>query len=233
MSIPVRRLETAQEIYYPVSDGKPMGESDRHIDQMIYCKEALRFSFEDRPDVYIASNNFLYWEEGNPKAVVSPDVYVVFGVSREQRDCYMAWKEGGKLPSVVIEVTSRSTRGEDTGKKMRLYEQTLRVPEYFRFDPRGDYLRPRLQGSELVNGEYVLMPMLVDRLHSKMLGLDLVVDGDTMRFYDPKREQWLFTPLENARRAEENALRAEAAEAQIARLQAEIEALRRQREPGR
>jgi len=221
MSIPAQRLETAREITYPISDGKPMGESDRHIDQMIYCKEALRFYFADRLDVYIASNNFLYWEEGNPKAVVSPDVYVVFGVSREQRDCYMAWKEGGKLPSVVIEITSRTTRGEDTNKKMRLYEQALHVPEYFRFDPRGDYLRPRLQGSELVNGEYVPMPMMVDRIHSKMLGLDLVVDGDRMRFYDPKREQWLFTPLENARRAE-------AAEAEIARLQAELEALRRQ-----
>ena len=223
MSIPAQRLETAREITYPISDGKPMGESDRHIDQIIYCKEALRFYFTDRPDVYIASNNFLYWEEGNPKAVVSPDVYVVFGVSREQRDCYMAWKEGGMLPSVVIEITSRSTRSEDTHKKMRLYEQTLRIPEYFRFDPRGDYLRPRLQGSELANGEYVPMPMLVDRLHSNMLGLDLVVDGDRMRFYDPKRERWLFTPLENARRAE-------AAEAEIARLQAELEALRRQRE---
>src|SRR5579871_2794817 len=221
MSIPAQRLETAREITYPISDGKPMGESDRHIDQMIYCKEALRFYFADRLDVYIASNNFLYWEEGNPKAVVSPDVYVVFGVSREQRDCYMAWKEGGKLPSVVIEITSLTTRGEDTNKKMRLYEQALHVPEYFRFDPRGDYLRPRLQGSELVNGEYVPMPMMVDRIHSKMLGLDLVVDGDRMRFYDPKREQWLFTPLENARRAE-------AAEAEIARLQAELEALRRQ-----
>ena len=233
MSIPAQRLETAREIYYPISDGKPMGESDRHIDQMIYCKEALRIYFADRPDVYIASNNFLYWEEGNPKAVVSPDVYVVFGVPREQRDCYMAWKEGGKLPSVVIEVTSRSTKSEDTGKKMRLYEQTLHVPEYFQFDPRGDYLRPRLQGSELVNGEYVPLLMLADRLHSKLLGLDLGVEGDRMRFYDPKRQQWLFTPLENARRAEGNAQRAEEAEAEVARLQAELEALRRQREPGR
>ena len=28
--------------------------------------------------------------------------------------------------------------------KRPLYERTLRVPEYFLFDPTGDYLRPRL-----------------------------------------------------------------------------------------
>ena len=31
-----------QQIHYPESDGKPMGETDVHIDALIYLREALR-----------------------------------------------------------------------------------------------------------------------------------------------------------------------------------------------
>ena len=44
-------------------------------------------------------------------------------------------------------VMSRSTRGEDQGKKRRLYER-LGVREYWQYDPTGDYLKPALQGAE-------------------------------------------------------------------------------------
>ncbi len=193
---------------YPVSDGKPMGETDKHIDLIIYCKEALKIHFADRPDVYIAGNNFLYFEEGNPKKCVSPDTYVVFGVAMRQRDCYMAWKEGGRLPAVVFEFTSKKTRQEDVHKKRPLYEQVLRVPEYFLFDPTGDYLRPRLQGFRLVQGSYVPILMLDDRLRSEQLNLDLVQDGEDLRFYDPQNQAWLLSPQEQAQRADAEARRA-------------------------
>jgi Uma2 family endonuclease len=211
-----------------------MGETDKHVDLIITCKEALRAYFADRPDVYIAGNNFLYFEEGHPKKCVSPDTYVIFGVPMRQRDCYMAWKEGGRLPNVVFEFTSKKTRREDTDKKRPLYESVLRVPEYFLFDPTGDYLKnPRLQGFRLVEGRYTPILMLDDRLHSEQLNLDLVQDGTALRFYDPTHARWLLTPLEQAqradaeeRRANEQAQRAEAAEAENARLRAEIEALK-------
>ena len=61
----------------------------------------------------------------------------------------MAWKEHGRLPAVVFEFTSRKTQREDTDTKLPLYERTLRTPEYFLFDPTGDYFRPRLQGYRL------------------------------------------------------------------------------------
>ena len=51
---------------------------------MMYVTYALRRWFETRgrADVYVGSNNFLYYERGNPRAVVSPDVYVVVGARR-------------------------------------------------------------------------------------------------------------------------------------------------------
>jgi Uma2 family endonuclease len=189
-----------------------MGETDKHADQMIYCKEALRNYFAARSDVYVSGNNFVYYERGNPRAVVSPDVYVVYGVAKRQRDTYMVWKEAGILPAVVMEITSKQTRKEDTRTKFPLYEQTLGIPEYFQFDPTGDYLEPRLQGFRLVEGRYVPIaletaplpdtpfdrsPQIDDRsrifrLHSEQLGLDLIAVGQLLRFYDPLTGEWLL-----------------------------------------
>src|SRR5438094_947435 len=99
--------------FYPSSDGKPMAETDKHRDLGVYAIEALKARYSDRQDVYVSGNNFIYFEEGNPKARVSPDCYVMFGVEMRQRDSYMTWKEGGKMPSVVFEFTSRKTQKED------------------------------------------------------------------------------------------------------------------------
>ena len=70
------------------------------------------------------------------------------------RDDYLVWKEG-KTPDVVIEITSKTTRREDQTKKRALYRDVLKVPEYFQFDPREEYLKPSLQGHRLVEGEGV------------------------------------------------------------------------------
>lgn len=196
-----------------------MGETDKHRELMAYLIAALKVYFADQPDVYVSGNNFVFWEKGRPKSRVSPDTYVVFGAEMRLRDSYFAW-EDGLLPGVVFEVTSRHTQREDVETKLPLYEQVLRTPEYFLFDPTGDYLRPRLQGYRLINGRYVRLEPVNDRLHSERLGLDLVQDGETLRLYDPAKGEFLPTFLEQAERAE-------AAEAEVERLRAEIAALRR------
>jgi Uma2 family endonuclease len=139
----------AKPVFYPTSDGKPMGETEKHVNAILDTIQGLRFHLRDRPDAYVVGNNFVFWEQGNPKARVSPDVYVVFNVDKTVRDAFFSWQENNNLPSVVFEMTSRSTRGEDMGRKFRLYEQVWRTAEYFQFDPSGDYLRPRLQGYRL------------------------------------------------------------------------------------
>lgn len=214
--LPARR---PRPVVYPTSDGKPMAETDKHADIMTYAKEALRSFYAPQADrVYVSGNNFVYWREGRPQDRVSPDAYVVFGVPQRQRDSYMSWLEGDRLPSWVLEVTSRKTRREDEGHKFMLYEQVLRVPEYLRFDPTGDYLRPRLQGFRLVDGRYQALPVEAhpdgDRIRSAELGLYLVMVGEELRFFDPNANRFLPTLQE--------------AEAEVGRLRAELERLRRQ-----
>ena len=212
-------------IYYPETDRKPMGETDVHIDALIYLREALRDHFREAPQVYVTGNMFLYYEEGNPTACVAPDVFVVQGVGKHERRTYRLWEEG-QPPAVVFEITSRGTRLEDLGTKRAVYAM-LGVQEYFVYDPLGEYLRPPLQGYRLHEGEYQRLPPAGEEgLTSQVLGLELRVEAGRLRVVDPTTGERLLTPaeLQAARRAEATARRA--AEVRAAEAEAELESLR-------
>jgi Uma2 family endonuclease len=220
------RLTTAAtQIYYPESDGKPMGETDVHIDALIYLREALRDHFRDNPRVYVAGNMLLYYEEGNPTACVAPDVFVVQGVAKGERRTYRLWEEG-QPPTVVFEITSRGSRLEDLGTKRAVYAM-LGVREYFLYDPLGEYLRPTLQGYRLQEGEYQRLPPEGEgRLTSQALGMELRVEEGRLRLVNPATGERLLTPSEAlmARRVAD--ARASQAEAELERLRAELARLR-------
>ena len=213
----------ATAIDYPSSDGQPMAESDFQLNPLIYAVEALKMHFQDRQDVYVSGNLFIYYEEGNPQAVVAPDVFVVVGAPQRDRSSYMLWREP-KAPDVVLEITSRRTRSEDQGAKRGIYA-FLGVQEYWQYDPTGDYLVPPLQGSRLVGGNYQPLPAtaLSDgtlTLHSDVLGLDLWLEHGRLRLYDPATGQKLLTyqEAELARQQAELARQ----QAELARQQAEL-----------
>jgi Uma2 family endonuclease len=179
----------AHAIDYPDADGQPMAESDFQREPLIYAVEALRIYFQNREDVYVSGNTFLYYEEGNPRAVVAPDVFVVIGAPRHDRSSYKLWQEP-KGPDFVLEITSRSTYTEDQGVKRGVYA-LLGIREYWQYDPTGDYLKPVLQGLQLSERNYWPLPAkrMPDGgllMHSMVLGLDLRIEEDNrLRFYDP------------------------------------------------
>lgn len=210
----------AGAVEYPTSDGKPMGESDLHRDQMVDLILALQQFYRDDPRVYATGNLVFYYEEGNRRRHLSPDVMVVFGVPQGRRLVYKLWEEG-KAPSLVIEVTSRTTRREDLGKKKQLYER-FGVEEYVLFDPTGDYLEPRLQIHRLTGDGYRRAPAEDDLLRT--VGLRAVVVDGWLRLQEPATGRLLPTPREAEARAAEQAARA--AE-QAARADREAEARRR------
>jgi Uma2 family endonuclease len=228
------RAKPPRQVHYPSSDGKPMAESDWHRKEMSDLIDMLDDRFKDRPDVYIAGNNFLYYVEGDPRKVVSPDVYVVFGVAKRQRPVYKLWEEGA-APAVVFEISSRSTRREDLVQKRDLYAR-LAVDEYFLCDPLMEYLKPPLQGFRLDPGAGVYSPIEPDsdgRLQSARLGLLLWMEGGLVQLADAATGERLLRSgevRERERNAEQLAERErtarQAAEAEIARLRAEIERLR-------
>ncbi len=73
------------EIVYPESDGRPMAETDDHRFQMNYLLEALDLWFGRRKRVYVAGNNLIYCQQGDPRLRLSPDTYVVKGVEKRRR----------------------------------------------------------------------------------------------------------------------------------------------------
>ena len=227
----------AAEIHYPSSDGKPMAENDVQRTAILYGVGALQVHFAGREDVYVSGDLLIYYEEGNPRASVAPDVFVAFGVEKRMRMTYKVWEEG-KGPDFVLEVASPGTWREDVGPKRRLYAR-LGVGEYWLYDPLGGLLRPELQGYRLVGGEYEAREAVrsVDgslALYSETLGLELRASDGEMRFRDPSAGRVLLSYEEEcaarrqeivARQAAEN--RAEAAEARIAELEALIGEKRR------
>ena len=211
------------EIIYPDGDGQPMTESDPTRDYLIYGVEALGVYFQDRPDVYVSGNLFVYYKRGVPDAVVSPDVFVVFGVEKKKRRSFKAWEENGKLPSFVMEITSKTTQENDEVEKREKYSR-MGVAEYFQYDPTGDYLQPALKGARLAAGTYRPIPaqLLSDgsvSIPSEVLGLDLQLLNGELRFYNPATGKKLLTPLETewARQAAELAQQ----EAELAQQEAE------------
>ncbi len=198
------------EIEYPDSDGLPMAESDQTRDFLIYCVEALDSYFRDRPDVYVSGNSFIYYRQGVPDAVIAPDVYVVLGVEKKKRRSFKVWEEGGITPSFVMEITSKTTQEKDEQEKPHKYAQ-LGVPEYFQYDPTGDYLRPPLKGSALVGNQYCpITPTATGSLMSQVLGLELRLIEGELRFFVPETGEKLlsFAEMEQSRQAAERARQA-------------------------
>ncbi len=207
----------------PESDGKPMAETDKHRKQMIALLDALEEYFRPNPEIYVTGNIFFYYRnEAGERKSISPDIFVVRGVEKKDRRYYNLEIEK-KAPELVIELISTDTKVEDLGNKRVIYAG-LGVREYFLFDPTGEALKERLRGFRLENGDY--MPMMGARLHSEVLGLDLVLEQDQLRLYDPKTGQRLLNHEESeaARRAAE--AKAAAAEAKAAAAEAELAHLR-------
>lgn len=254
-----KKREDADEARYPSSDGKPMAETPEHRDIMLPCIDAARVLLQQkRPRTYVSGNDFIYYEAGTQKRV-SPDCYVVLDVDDKptfQRRTFKTWEEGDKLPAFVLEITSKKTRKEDVTIKAPLYEQVLHIGEYFRFDPTGDYLKPRLQGGRLENGAYVPLELVDNRLYSEVLDAFLVIEGRFLRLVNAQTGEVILTGQERhgklletqallqeearraelaeaeaqteAQRAQAEAQRADEATAEVARLRAQLDAFLRQ-----
>ena len=199
---------------YPDENDRPRVEGDSHRDASNYAVKALEIYFQNQEDAYVSGNLFIYYEEDNPEAFVVPDVFLVFGVPKGNRILYKVWEENDQTPDFVLEITSRKTLSVDRGAKTGIYA-FLGVIEYFQYDPQGDYLQPKLQGYRLVAGNYLPIPSMslpdgTISLRSEVMGLDIRLESDQLRFYDPIEGKNLLTHEESEearKQAEEQAIK--------------------------
>ncbi len=222
-AIPLQR----DDVHYPESDGKPMAETEIHVEETIYLLVALKDRFRDAQDVYVGGDMFLYYVEGDPRKVVAPDVFVVLGVPKRKRRIYKLWEEG-LPPTLVVEVTSADTRNVDLKQKKDLYGR-LGVAEYLLYDPLGDYLKPRIQGFRRVGGQFEPIPHSTKNpLESHTVGLTFQMEDSQLRLVDTATGERLLRDEEVRELARTNEKRIRTAEKEAARLKAELERLRGQ-----
>ena len=243
-------------IFYPETDGMPLPDALYQLAHFVEIISILKFFFSPREDVAVSGDNFIYYQEGNPRANFSPDCFVLIGGNVDSlwtNNRYLMW-EVGKVPDFVLEIGSPSTAGNDLGDKRDLYAG-LGVVEYWMFDPSGgDHYGFALRGETLADGQYQELNMVQGTDggvsgHSPVLNLELHWREGRLRFYDPVGDRWLQNIEETGARAqtaEARALTAETeremersarrraeterqtAEARVAELEAEIRRLRGQ-----
>ncbi len=215
---------TPVEIDYPESDGQPLGETDLHIGWIIRLRDILKWQYREQ-NTYVAADLLVYYEAGNPRKFIVPDVFVVTDCDPHLRRVYKIWEEPSP-PQVVFEITSRGSQREDTVFKPRVFD-SIGVREYFLYDPTSDYLDPPLRGFRKADDDFCpIEPDADGWLISETLGLKLRLEGRSLVLQDLATEETLLTEgeferrqreIEHHQREVERAAR-EAAEAEVARL---------------
>ena len=214
------KIRAAQTLVYPESDGEPMAETGRHVRALLDMIDMIDWHFRDTPDVHVSGNMFLYYEEGNPRKVISPDVFMVRGVGKKELRTYKTWEQQPYL-DFVIEFASPSTFTRDFAEKKEIYEQILQVKEYYIYDPYHE-IQPSFIGFRLVEGSYEEIAFVEGRLPSETLGLELGERDGALRLYDPVKGTWFGPAREHVAEAES---RAQHAEAELEKLRAALERL--------
>lgn len=187
-------------VEYPESDGQPMGETDLHKYWIVRLYDLLQTHYKDQ-HVYVGSDLLVYYEEGNPKKFVVPDVFIVFDSDPGPRRTFKIWEEC-RVPSVVFEVSSRSTADKDLVDKPKLYAR-LGIQEYFLFDPEADYLNPALQGFRLHDGQMVPMEPINHCLQSLLCRCRMQLEDGFLDLLDIDSGQPWLTAAEFAQRERE------------------------------
>ena len=202
---------------YPHDDSAPV-ENDYHDRLRAYLGSSMRARYRDRADVYAATDLGLYFEEGDRRAVVVPDLMVVFGAPPHHRLSYKLWEEP-KVPALVAEVLSERTWRRDLTVKPALY-QDLGIPEFWILDVIDKLPAPVIGRRLNPDGVYEpIAPTPGGALFSEVLGLELLDNDRDFRFRDPLTGEIVpdYTESEQMRKAAEadaSAAREDAAAAQ-------------------
>ena len=221
-------LPLEKEIEYPTSDGQPMAETPEHLQVMFDLIDGLKRRYATAKDIWVGGNLFLYYERGDRKACVAPDVVLAKGVEKWDRPNYLLWNE--KPPSLIVEVTSPKTQRKDERVKKPLYER-LGVEELILFDPFEEYLQPRLQGFRLSWGRYQPITLEADgSLLSRTTGLRFKPEGKRLRLVDAATGEPLLWSEEEAAARQAAEAKATAAETRAAEAEEQVQALKKELE---
>ena len=208
---------------YLIADALP--RTNRQTERMLAYGLVLKARYCDGG--FVGVDLSMPYVKGSPGKVLAPDLFVALTAERdEDRPSYKLWQE--PVPDFVLEDLSPGNWRKDAVDKRVLYRR-LGVREYWMFDETGRRLRDdsgarlgvTLVGYRLCDGEYGRVRANdAGRLPSEVLKLELCVRGGLVRFHDPATGDYLPTYGEALAQMQ-------SAEARIAALEAELQALRK------
>ncbi len=228
---PAERADVVASLPGEVSEAEMAPpEGDRHFKAKTRALGALRgFFAKQRRRVYLAAELPVYYP-GAPR--FAPDLLAVLDVEDCERDKWIVSAEGKGL-DWVLEVHVGGDRKKDAERNVARYAQ-LGIPEYFLYDrARSRLLAYRLDGPR-AQAYSAIVPQC-GLYESRVLGLEVQVEKDRLRFYSgtalllesdeliARLEQMLD---ETQQRVEEEAARRREAEREAARLREELEILK-------
>ncbi|MGA9378749.1 MAG: Uma2 family endonuclease [Phormidium sp.] len=190
---PLGCLPSSEEL--PSSDDTPV---DNELQVLIpsLLSAVLALIWQNREDWFFGINMGVYYDLA--KSAIVPDAFLSLGVERfvgeQGRLCYVLWDEDGVVPSLVLEVVSKTYNAEYEQKKLD-YAQ-IGVLYYVVYAPtRQRRRRQRLEVHRLVNGEYVLQSG--DIIWMPEIGLGIGRERGT---YQAFTREWLYWYDENGNR---------------------------------
>ncbi len=220
---PLHCLPSSAEL--PDSDDTPV---DNELQNLIpnLLEAILALAWPDREDWFFGVDMGVYYAPGEPAIV--PDGFLSLGVERfigeEGRLSYVLWEEDGIVPTLTLEVVSKTYGGEYEQKKVDY--ANLGVLYYAVYVPSSHLRRKRqrLEVYRLVQGSYVLQSG--DRIWMPEIGLSLGRERGT---YLGRTREWLYWYDSNGARlttpeeaVTQNKQRAEQAEQELATLKAKL-----------
>jgi len=221
--------------------GDVVGQSGPHQKLLRLLVNLLTAFFASREDVLVTSDMKMLWGISG-LSEPAPDAAVIPGVRDKdaERDSFDVAGEGTR-PCLILEVVSSKdaeTRRNDYERKVEIYQE-VRIPEYLILDPPTSRTKKRLlmTGYRLgIDGRYrQIEPDAEGRLLSQTAQLlfGVAEDGRTLQVTDVATGEHLLAPEEVTeawkaaeKRATREAGARKAAEAENARLRAELERLR-------
>ncbi|HEX3473947.1 MAG TPA: Uma2 family endonuclease [Kofleriaceae bacterium] len=176
---PAERAEVVAALPGEVTDAEiAMPEGERHFQAKVRALDALRGYFRrQRRRVYLAAEMPTYYP-AEPR--FAPDLFAVLEADDTVRDKWVVSAEGRGL-DWVLEVHVGGDRKKDAELNVARYAR-LGIPEYFVYD-RG---RNRLAAYRLATPDARIYTAILPNhglYESRVLGLDVQVEEDRLRFY--------------------------------------------------
>jgi Uma2 family endonuclease len=217
---------TPEDVLHP-QEGDHIMLGDAHSDDTSYLKNVLRTQLADDATARVFNDLSIYWDNVE-LGHHSPDIAVIFGIRRARRNwtSFYVAKEGVR-PSLIIEISSPSTRKIDFHDKRKDYYQAG-VPYYVIADEqiRRGQRSLRIMGYRSGRRGYERLALnRQGRLWLEPAGLWLgQEDGRVVCWDAAGKRLGNYTEVDRARAAAEQAR--DAAEERVRQLEEELHRLR-------